>query len=77
MFPEVMSSEELFNGIATKINSFRQQQICPYGADENETCDCKYGININSRPFGEQTGCPEMRYIVKSYRAFANHYRGK
>jgi hypothetical protein len=72
-----MSPEEAYNSIATKLNSFRQQQICVYGADENERCDCKYGINVNSRALGEQTGCPEMRDIVEAYRAFAKFYSKK
>ena len=72
-----MDAEILYNNLATKLNSFRQRWICVYGADENETCDCKFGINVISRPMGEQTGCPEMRNIVEAYRAFANHYSRK
>lgn len=60
-----------FHRLADKIEGVRST-ICPYGAGEFESCDCKYGLKPGidlSR--SEQTGCPELRDIVKSYRDFA------
>jgi len=47
-----------------------QRKHCSYdgasigiGGDPPPYCDCKYGYDLV--PFGEKTGCPELRCIVE------------
>jgi len=54
--------------IANQLDAVRRM-VCPYGAGENESCDCKYGISNETQLIrSEQTGCPELRDLVKIYR---------
>lgn len=38
-----------------------RDRLCCYMGD---TCDCKYGINAETRSGSEQTGCPEIRLAI-------------
>ena len=35
-------------------------------------CDCKYGFTVASKPYSEQTGCPEMRSVYKVLEAMTD-----
>lgn len=45
-----------------------QYQVCCYGTTEGDgrTCDCKFGKDESSSPIGEQTGCPELRQVIRT-----------
>lgn len=60
-----------FNRIADSLDEVRVR-ICAYGASESQTCDCKFGIDPTVNLMSsEKTGCPELRKIVRAYRAYA------
>lgn len=43
-----------------------RRQVCAYGRGMNgvSMCDCKYGRGVDSNPFSEQTGCPELTELI-------------
>lgn len=54
--------------MADQLNDVRIK-ICFYGADEHQSCDCKYGVDMNTElNRGECNGCPELRNLIKIYR---------
>lgn len=58
--------------MADKLNDVRMQ-ICYYGAYENQTCDCKFGIdNTTKLGLDEMNGCPELRELIRIYRNQVN-----
>lgn len=38
-----------------------RKRICPY---PGSTCDCKWGLDKDSRYLGEQTGCCELSFVI-------------
>ena len=38
-----------------------RKHICCY---MGSTCDCKYGVGVDTRPGTEATGCPEIRDAI-------------
>lgn len=57
-----------WNRMADQLDLVRVK-ICYYGAGENQTCDCKYGVSADSNMrLDEQNGCPELRALIKIYR---------
>jgi len=57
-----------FTRIANDLNETRMK-LCAYLADEEETCDCKHGVDMTvDLRRDERNGCPELRELVKIYR---------
>lgn len=50
--------------LAESLEALRRR-ICAYGAFGDMTCDCKYGLKIDSNRNSEQTGCPELRSVIE------------
>ena len=64
-----MTHKNNFGEIADKLEEVRKL-LCPY--PPGETCDCKYGMGVTTNLYtSEKTGCPELRSIIRIYRAAA------
>lgn len=57
----VTSNEDL----ASALESVRRQ-VCQYGSQGDQTCDCKYGATADEDSAGnsERSGCPELRELI-------------
>ncbi len=55
--------------LAASLEAVRRR-VCSYGAIEDMTCDCKFGVGqrmIDGKPVhpqSEQNGCPELREVI-------------
>lgn len=58
----------------TEAISTLQRKVCAYDGFHREQpprfCDCKYGISLNSKSYGEDTGCPELRDVKSPVRCY-------
>lgn len=41
-----------------------RRKVCAYGSKGVDTCDCKYGVDTDTRSTSEKTGCPELRELI-------------